>query len=132
MTQQIKTKYQWLEDFINGFEELQDKTHNARCEIVKTKDLIQHQEHTFKQCLEDIHKRLEELKSKEITFTDDIYDLNEKIENYNSHCMEKLQKLEANEGDLVEIKQELNEIYERIGLIETEKLPEIKEEMKID
>ena len=92
MKQQIKTKYQWLEDFINGFEELQDKTHNARCEIVKTKDLVIHQEHTFKKCLEDIHKRLS--------------------------------KLEANEGDIIEIKQELYDIYQRLGHLEIQEVGE--------
>lgn len=78
--------YNWLSEFINSFEDLEDKTHNTRCDIIKTKDLIQNQENTFKNCLNDIHKRLS--------------------------------KLEANEGDLIEIKSDLYEIYQRIGLIE--------------
>lgn len=115
MTQKIKTKYQWLEDFINGFEELQDKTHNARCEIVKTQDLISHQENTFKQCLEDIHKRLRKVEANE----SDLLEIKQEISNIKGIYTElniDFKKLKY-EG-LEAIQNDLDEIYQRLGHLE--------------
>lgn len=133
---------EWIKDTISNTK-FKEQLHKVQVDNIKTRNLVNHLEDVFKTILKDNSNEVRDLKTEIIKLNhirklnlEDLRSLNHRLHKLEEQdqltikllepenleqIQKRILKLEANEGDLLEIKQELNEIYERLGRLEVER-----------